>query len=166
MANTLVSPADLVDWGDFDTYLVDVAVAALRADAGWHIAPVVTETLTVDSYGGYLLILPTRRIVSVTAVRDVTTTSEVQTAWSRMTGGLYRKSGWPAGVLEVDLTHGYTATPLDLLPVVVDYIRRASNPRDLSLASISRGPFAESYRDVGDATSPALARYAVPGGVA
>ena len=172
MSNTLVnwSELDEMPGAPFSEGIVDIAVAQLRADAGWHIAPVVTETLTIASNGGSLLILPTRRIVSLSAVRDVTTGSTAVTGWTRLGGGLwlgYR--GFPAGLLEVDLTHGYETMPADLLPVVADYARRVSDTRDPGLASRTVGPFTESYRDLGGATvtlSPALARYAVPGGVA
>ena len=173
MSNTLVnwSELDALPGAPFSEEIVDIAVAQLRADAGWHIAPVVTETLTVNSNGGNLLILPTRRIVAITAMRDVTSGSAAVTGWTRSIAGAYRLygPGFPAGVLEVDLTHGYETMPADLLPVVADYARRVSDTRDPGLASRTVGPFTESYRDVGGATvtlSPALARYAVPGGVA
>lgn len=172
MANTLVGPNDLIDLpgAPYDDALVDMAAASVRAEAGWHIAPVQAETLTVDSYGGYLLILPSRRVVSVTAVRDVTTGSEVLTGWSRMSGGLYRRTGWPAGVLEVDLTHGYDTTPLDLLPILAARTTSVMDPRDMSVASysVNRGPFGESktYREGASGMDPVIARYAVPAGVA
>lgn len=153
----------------FDDSIVSIASAQVRADAGWHIAPVVTETLTVDSNGGALLVLPTRRIVSVTAVRDVTTGSDVVSGWTRSGGYLYRSRGFPAGVLEVDLTHGYAFTPPDLLPVIADYARRVGDPRDPGVASRSVGQVSESYRTDGATSTtvtPALARYAVPAGVA
>lgn len=174
MSNTLVSPAELSEFpgAPFSDGMVDIAAASVRGDAGWHIAPEVTETLTVDSYGGYLLILPTRRIVGVTAVRDVTNGSTVTvTDWSRQSGGLYRRNGWPAGVLEVDLTHGYATLPADLKPILAARARQAVDPRDPSLSqkSTTRGPFtdSESYRtDGATITDPTIARYAAYSGVA
>jgi hypothetical protein len=170
VVNTLVTPSDLegLTGSPFDGRQVDIAVAQVRADAGWHIAPVVTETIVVNSYGGQLLVIPSRRVVGVAAVRDVTGVTEILTSWVRMSGGLYRRTGWPVGTLEVDLTHGYTETPLDLLPVVADYVRAANNPRDVSVASRSVGQVSETYRDTGGTGTvhPTVARYAVPGGVA
>jgi hypothetical protein len=167
MANTLVSPEDLAGFPGFPfaEESVDVAAAQVRAEAGWHIAPVVTETLLVDSYGGYLLSLPTRRVAAITAVRGVT--GELGT-WTHLGSGLYRRSGWPVGVLEVDLTHGYAEIPSDLLPVVAARASGVTNPRDPALVQRSVGQVQESYRQDGGAhlSDPAVARYAVPAGVA
>lgn len=170
MPNTLVDPTDIMDFpgGPFEDQVVDAAVASVRAEAGWHIAPQVTQTLTVDSYGGTLLILPSRRIVAVTAVRNVTTGSETLGNWTRMSGGIYRRTGWPIGVLEVDLTHGYATTPEDLLPAVAARAVRLMTPRDPELASRTVGQVAETYRagDGSTPTDPVIARYAVVAGVA
>lgn len=168
MVNTLVSAPELVDFpgAPHDDYLVDLAAAAVRAEAGWHIAPVLTETLTVDSYGGTLLVLPTRRIVAVTAVRDVTDGSELLTGWKRWAGGLYRTtSGWPVGRIEVDLSHGYATTPLELLPILAARSMSLVNVRNPDLAARSVGGVSESYRDVSVA-DPVIQRYSVPAGVA
>ena len=53
----------------FDELLVEMAQESVRADAGWHIAPVRTETLYLTGHGGAYLPIPSRRIVSVSAVR-------------------------------------------------------------------------------------------------
>jgi hypothetical protein len=169
VVNSLVTPSDLegLTGSPFDGRQVDIAVAQVRADAGWHIAPVVTETVTVVCYGERELVLPSMRVVSVAAVRAglVTYTS----GWTLAGSTLAKLGGcWPVGTLEVDLTHGYTSTPLDLLPVVADYVRAANNPRDVSVASRSVGQVSETYRDTGGTGTvhPTVARYAVPGGVA
>jgi hypothetical protein len=54
MANTLVSPYDLEDFpgAPFSDTLVDAAVSEIRGEAGWHIAPQVTETLTSTPTAG------------------------------------------------------------------------------------------------------------------
>ena len=100
----------------------------------------------------------------------MTTGSTALTGWSRAGGGLYLGyRGFPSGLLEVDLTHGYDEVPLDLLPVIADYARRVSDSRDPGLVSRTAGPFTESYRSLDGATltlDPALARYAVPAGIA
>lgn len=176
MPNTLVSSEDIdvFPGSPFHPVLVDAAAASIRAEAGWHIAPVITETITVNSYGdSTLLALPTQRIVSVTAVRDVTTTPLVLTGWGRSSSGsLYRAFGWPSGVLEVDLEHGFDETPPELLPILASRARQASNPRDPSLAarSSAAGPFTESetYRTDGGTTAvdPTIARYSVRVGLA
>lgn len=173
MANTLIAPVELSEFpgAPYSDGMVDIAAASVRAEAGWHIAPEVTETIEVDSYGGTLLIIPSRRIVSVTEIRNMTSSAEVVTGWSRLRGGLYRRSGWPAGVLEIDLTHGYATTPEDLKPILAARARNATDPRDPSLAqkTTTRGPFtdSETYRDGAASTvDPTIARYAVLAGVA
>jgi hypothetical protein len=163
----LVTFADLFNFDGFpfNEDLVSIAAASVRSEAGWHIAPVVTETLQVTSYGGQLLPLPTRRIVTITQVRG--SDAVAITGWTKMSMGVYRKSGWPIDVLSVDLTHGYDETPADLLPIVVQRVKATSVPSNVSQRSTTTGPFAESetYRDV-SSRDPVVSRYAVLPGVA
>lgn len=161
MSNTLVDPPDLADYpgAPFAGSVVDAAVANLRSDVGWHIAPEVTETLTVDGSPDQTLILPTLRIVSVSAVRDVSGDTPVAlTGWkmSARSGMLWRSEGWPNGfgAVEVDLTHGYTDTPAELLPVVAWYCRQQQV--DSALSSETLGSWSESYRGPAAAASDAM----------
>lgn len=151
----------------FDPSAVESACESVRGDAGWHIAPEVTETLTVVSYGGVLLTLPTRRIVAVAAVRDMTTTATLLTGWRRMGCDLYSTSGWPVGTLEVDLTHGFPAVPPELLPVIAQRVSAGEVGSNVRQRSTTRGPFglSETYRDTAT-LDPAVLRYAVLSGVA
>lgn len=113
----------------------DVAVGAvgerIRDACHWHVAPVVTETLTVDSRGGTVLALPTLRLTAVSAVRDVTGTTPVTIdsatyRWS-VNGTLIRRHWlcWPPGprAVEVDVTHGYTKCPTALLEWAAEMLR-------------------------------------------
>lgn len=150
MVNSLVSPADLASFpgAPFAPAIVDAAVANLRGDVQWHIAPEVTETITVDGSPDQQLVLPSLRIVEVTAIRDVTSTTPVTlTGWrvNVKTGILQRDEGWPDGfqAIEVDLTHGYTETPPDLYPAVVYYCQRQTV--DASLTSEAMGAWSEGY---------------------
>ena len=119
MSNTLVTPFDLADFpgAPFDDIMVDIAAAQVRAEAGWHIAPVVTETLRINTWGGYDLRIPSLRIVSISEIR-VDGVAYDASDWSAIPYGIYRYAGWPTGVVEVDLVHGFDDTPLDLLPVL------------------------------------------------
>lgn len=101
------------------------AVDSIRDDVGWHIAPVRTETLLLDSDGGRLLVLPTLRLVAVTSVRDVTDPDSPVDLddWRKTRSGmLYRRSGWPCGfeTIEVTIQHGFTSWPESLIPVVAE----------------------------------------------
>lgn len=173
--NDLVSPIDLDGFpgAPFDSVLVDSAVAQVRARAGWHIAPVRTETVILSHFGGSpWLVLPTRRLVSVNAIRVngvAASSSTFQVYGSGMV--LKQRSwlrGWDAGTIEVDLTHGYPACPDELLSLVASLSRSDAWARDPSIASVTRGPFSESYR--ADASGlldgQVLERYTLPAGVA
>jgi hypothetical protein len=164
VANTLVSTSDLMDFpgSPFQETRVDIAAASVRSDAGWHIAPVVTETITVRSYGGRELLLPSRRVVSVASVGTLTD-------WVLQSEGvLYRHVGWPVGVLEVTFTHGFGSVPVELLPVLAARAAGAARLRDPAVSATSVGQVQVSYRDTTAtiATDPVIARYSVRVGVA
>ncbi len=176
MANTLVFPVDLTPFpgAPFSDTLTDVAAAAVRAEAGWHIAPIVAETVTFDSYGGTMLNLPTRRVVSITSVVD--SAGYTYTGFTRVGAALHRYYGWPIGQVTITWSHGYAETPVELLPVLADRARGASSGRDPQLASVTVGQVSETYRS-GMVTQgarggtvmpadPVVARYALLAGVA
>lgn len=153
-----------------DELLVDRAVAQIRSQTGWHIAPVRTETVTVGHFGGSpFLVLPTRRATSVSAVRR--NGVAVTATYSLLPSGLLympNRCGWEFGTYEVDLTHGYPECPPEIIGLVATMAQNATQVRDPSVASVTRGPFTESYR--ADAPSfvddPVLNRYALPAAVA
>ena len=109
---------------------LQAAEGALRDVCGWHVAPVLTETLTVDGNGRSKLKLPTQHIRAVTEVRvdgrDVT--SNVR--WSEI--GMLEGLTFPRKFrsVEVDLVHGYEPAEIDgLLAIVTAASKRAeTNP--------------------------------------
>lgn len=118
----LFQPVDLVGLpgAPFTETVVKAVAAAIRAEAGWHIAPEITETVTLDAEGGRYLFLPTLHLSNVTAVRDEDGT--VLDGWStaptaRFRAGVLRRRdrAWPRRPVEVDVTHGHEACPDDLL---------------------------------------------------
>jgi hypothetical protein len=125
MANTLTTPGALTDLpgAPFADVTVDAAVAQIRFDAGWHIAPVVTdEVLVLDGVRGRELVLPSRKVVTVTQVRDLTDPDApvVMIGWRLIPGQILVHDAWPCeeATIEVTLTHGYTECPADLLPLI------------------------------------------------
>lgn len=151
MSNTLAAPGDLTDFpgAPFVDALVDAAVASLRREVGWHIAPSVDETLTVDASGGHWLMLPTMHLTAVAEVRNVSGDGDpvVITGWRfKRSGMLYRAGGWPHGVgaIEVDVTHGEAETPPELLPVIAERCQVAKRRVDLNSRSL--GDLSENYR--------------------
>lgn len=152
MANTLVNPDQLDDYpgAPFTPGVVDAAVGGLRGDVGWHIAPEVTETITVNGSPDQTLILPTLKIAQITAIRDVTGTTPVAVTGWRMAsraGLLWREEGWPCGfaAVEVDLVHGHADVPPELLPAVAWYCQQQLT--DSSLSAEQLGAWSETYRN-------------------
>jgi hypothetical protein len=144
----LFAPEDLAGLpGDpFDADLVTQAGEAIRNAAGWHIAPEVTETLTVDSAGGPYLFLKTKRLSDVTEIRDVTDGgSTVLTGWTfNRLGRVTRLSGWPCDghTLEVDVVHGFDEVPAELLRLGASLARGEDNRLERQQTS---GPFSTTY---------------------
>lgn len=161
-AEPLALPADLAEFpgAPFSADAVAAASEAIRREVGWHIAPRVIETLTLDGTGGGVLFLPTLHLVDVTEVRDVTDdTPRVLTGWRKSQRGmLSRARGWPRGfeAIEVDVVHGYDSCPPELLPVIAERTSRRVMQESLGSRSVS-------YSAEGDAPLAAtLARFKIP----
>lgn len=131
---------------------VDAAAAAIRRAAGWHIGPVVTETLTLDSDGGRVLPLPTGRLVSLVAVAadGVDITPYVRKSaggWLKRDYGHFPDN--PESVV-VTITHGYAAgTYPDLVALVVAIAGRATEVTGVAVAQESIGARSVTYREPG-----------------
>lgn len=100
-----------------DPSALAAATAIVRAYCGWHVAPVITETLVIDGSGASRLVLPTLRVESI----DALTVGGVAVAdpdWSA-TGILYGRFPDRPRSVEVTLTHGYDVVPLELRDVVL-----------------------------------------------
>lgn len=110
----------------FDDAAVKSAAASVRSEAGWHIAPEVSQTVVVESDGGKYLFLRTLHLSAVDEARDITDPDNpivldgVRDAKTDtfVAGCVTRTGGWPAGVIELDITHGFDECPAELLPVV------------------------------------------------
>ena len=161
----LVDPAN---FAGFPTEAVASACDEVRGAAGWHIAPVITETLTLNGRGGQVLLVPSLRIIEVLAVRDVTDPASPRTLddWRVDAGAglLHRSAGWPVGVasVEVDMEHGFTSCPPALHAVLRERCQLAAinaGIRSESLASRS-----VQFGSVGAIdTGATLDRYSVRG---
>lgn len=115
-----------------DQAAIDTAVESIRRLADWHVWPEREETLRVDSPGDPMVVLPTKRLVEVRAVRvdgreltvDPDGWSPDGTLW--IDGLRPTRSGRPRRV-EVDVVHGY-AGPGDVLSLVKSMAARATAP--------------------------------------
>ena len=107
-----------------DQHSWDAALGAVRAVCGWHVAPVITEDLTLDGSGSYLLRLPSTRVVSV----DSATVGGQPTDYEWSTKGtLRRRNGvWPDSYqsVSVRLRHGYEELPGELIAVLTEAASR------------------------------------------
>lgn len=167
----LCQSADLTDFpgAPFTQDVVDSAIGEVRAAAHWHIAPQITETVTVRAYGGFELLLPTLNLVSLSAVRDVTDPANPITlsGWDSSPTAEFKRGivgnrfGWPCrrpyAVLEVDVVHGFETCPPDLLPVIAQ--TALDFRRNRAVSSESVGSVSASY---GSLAGSVFNRYVIP----
>lgn len=146
----IVAPADLVLYqaGDAQT-LIDEATANVRSYCGWHIAPSVSETVTLNGNGGKVLLLPSMYVTAVTAVtQDGITVAD--TDYDFDSAGILFNVGW-WGILprsiEVTMTHGYAAVP-DVAAVILARVSRAQASPGAAVR-VQAGPFSEQYESGG-----------------
>ncbi|WPM94258.1 head-tail adaptor [Arthrobacter phage Marchesin] len=105
--------------------LLDGASAGLRRFAGWHIAPVLEETLVGDGPGGRLLVLPTGRLVSVVSVDNAGETVDITTVDASAAGMLELQSGWWSsrfGAVSVRVRHGYDLADVEDVRQIVKQV--------------------------------------------
>lgn len=130
---------------------IDGAVLTVRNAARWHIAPEVSEIITLDvRWGETYFRLPTRYLVSVDSVYDTYRSATIDSSHYRTSFELakvHRRGGcgWPHGIgrLQVAIHHGYSDVPLDLLPVFAEAAR--ASRRDQSATQFGAGPFRVAY---------------------
>ncbi|OOB90743.1 hypothetical protein [Rathayibacter sp. VKM Ac-2630] len=141
-ATTQVSP----------TLFLEAANGAIRRECGWHVAPSVTETLTLDGKGGRLLLLPTGHVTAVSSVVvggvDLTASAD----WS--TSGMLelRAGAFPRRfrAVQVTLTHGYD--PEEVPEVVALIVKLAQRAKDsTTIAAQATAGSSVSYVTAGGA---------------
>lgn len=102
----------------------DVARSVARRFCGWHVTPVQEEVVTLDGPGSALLVLPTLRLVELTAVVEDGVTLDVADLFVSAQGLVRKKSGvwWSRnyGAIVVTMTHGFPAAD-ELDEGAVDY---------------------------------------------
>ena len=153
MPDYLLSESDLAQQrgAPFTTEEAHQAGGTIRRRCGWHIAPARTETLTLDSIGGRVLMLPSLLVKNVTEVRDVTGSEpRVLAGWRWSADGMIEARGyWPRGfrAVEVDLVHGYDECPDELKAVAADVARRRVSQEAIGGRSVSYVAGSENYLD-------------------
>lgn len=126
------------------------ASASVRRYCGWHVSPVLDETLTVDGSGGRDLHLPTLCLLDVTAVTNDDAVADVAAIeWSR-NGYLRSCSGWSQKLrgVTVSITHGFDGP--DVVALVCQLAARAMTLSAVaSVSAEAGGGQSISYRDPG-----------------
>lgn len=143
----------IVEQPSFDRmFWLKAANQAVRSYCGWHVAPIITETITRDGNGGKTLMLPSQKIVSLVRVTNDGVDVTAHVRMSEM-GMLELRCGrWSSelGGIVVELRHGYESAD-DVAGVIASLVARAAS----SPAGIAS-----------QAVGPANVRYATgPGGV-
>lgn len=140
----LFTPEDLTGQPGASSVTEEIARSVgdqIRRLCGWHIAPEITETLTLDSDGARTLMLPSLHVTDVTSVRDVTGSEPRElTGWRWSKNGMIElPAGFPRGfrAVEVDISHGYETCPPELFPVAADFSRRRVAQESIGGRSVS-----------------------------
>lgn len=136
-----------------ETWWRKAAQSAIRRYCGWHVAPSLTQTLRLDSYGGRRLLLPSKHVTAVSSViadgKDITD----HVHWSQ-SGILQTDAGtvlpdMPGGVT-VSLTHGYEPDEAPDVIMLLETIARRARSQGL-IASQSVNGASVSYLTAGGA---------------
>lgn len=141
------------------------ACGALRSYCGWHVAPSVTEEITVDGPGSLELMLPTMRLTDLQSViEDGKSVDGLE--WSA--AGMVRKGArWSSRYRSIvaTMTHGWDSCPDDLLGVLTEAASRGVGGSTYS--QVGQVRFAGSGPMPGSASflieqKAILARYRIP----
>ena len=119
----------------------DAATQAIRDYCGWHVAPVIDATLTLDGTGTDTVLLPSRRVVDVTEVKVGGVAQDADRFEWSADGLLRRRHGcWPDRyrILTVGLEHGFDHDTV-LSTVVASIVARIRMDPSGMLAAQSAG---------------------------
>jgi len=108
--------------------LVAGASDGVRLACGWHVAPVVRQTLVLDGTGGSVMQLPSGHVTGVEAVR--VDGADVEFDWSAAGMVSLRSGCFPERFrcVEVTLTHGWPSAPAVVAVVVQAVLGAAASP--------------------------------------
>lgn len=148
----------------------DVLTAAeiVREYCGWHIAPSITEQVTVDGPGRTALLLPTLHLTGIDLITEDgidLDPSVYQWSESGIVDG--RWWTWRRRGLAITMTHGYPVCPLPVRAVVARMAAGAAGPRDSAVqigqVRVQRDANTERARGgIDDYGAAILARYCLP----
>lgn len=159
------------------------AQAAIRAYCGWHVAPVITETLYISvRHRSPKLFIPTGHVCDIALIEQLTATGG---EWEPVTGYGWDTEGtlelatggqvWKPGLrnVRVTLEHGYEPDEVPDVLAIADAIARRAATSLHGIASQSVNGASVSYAQAGGAPlavpllnieKDALARYCITSG--
>lgn len=111
---------------------LNAALSTVRRYCGWHVTPVVTETMMVDGTGQSDIILPTLYITSITSITDNDTAVDLTIVdWNNTEPGVLHRNDyttWTCGLgkVVVELEHGFDDA-YDFQQAVLEFIDRSSS---------------------------------------
>lgn len=111
-------------------FWLNAAHGAVRRFCGWHVAPVIVETLTLDGSGGSDLLLPSLHVVQLTAVMNdgIDVTTQVDTSHAgllRLTSGTWTNR---LGRVTVTLEHGHNLEDVpEVAAIIAGVAKRGPN---------------------------------------
>lgn len=126
---------------------------AVRAYCGWHIAPSVTETVTVDGSGMHIVFLPTLHLTGITSITNDSQAFDLTDAdsWDWTTYGAVRLIEqvftWRMSGVTVEFTHGFEHCPYELTAVIAQTTQRAAQVPVSGGGRYMAGPYSIDYPD-------------------
>lgn len=144
---------------DVDPVQMVAASRRVRRYCGWHIAPSITETITLRGSGPWLL--PSLHVTAVTSITDRNTATPLAVEFDWRPEGIVEP--WsavycPRGV-DITFTHGFARCPEDVRKVVADML---TTERETQSESV--GPWQATY--FGPTWKNDLSSYALTSAVA
>src|SRR5215212_675220 len=138
---------------------VEAASTRVRNYCGWHIAPSVTETVTVSGRGRWML--RSRHVTAVSAIFYHGTVIPVASSFDWTEDGLVSLGSYRMPLTEVDIAiiHGYTVCPADVRDVVE--VLATSSLATAQPTTFGFGPFRVGYDSADDPMAP-LEPYRLP----
>lgn len=132
---------------------LNAAQQSVRSYCGWHIAPNLEQTITLDGDGTRTLLLPSLHVTGITSVlvEDKEIVDDID--WS-VKGIIQRRHGvFPEGLssIKVKLKHGYDVEQVaDVVSLILRVAKRAANGPGV-IASQSANGSTVSYLTAGGA---------------
>jgi hypothetical protein len=123
------------------------AEQAVRAYCGWHVAPILEESLTLDGSGTNTLFIPSLRVVSVTAINNGG--QELDPATLEWSADGYARlpeyQTWTDRLrgVTLQLRHGHGAAP-DIVEIIRAMAARAASAPDTIAREGANGVFQQA----------------------